>query len=95
MNPWRVVLAVAGASVVLLAIAKLTFWHSAMWFPIGFYALLVCCAAIFEVGRYRPRVDRTATTWHATGERFNDPVTGESTTVFYDPVTGKRDYRPS
>jgi hypothetical protein len=95
MTPWRMILALAAASVVGLALGNLTLWHASVWIPIAFYGMVVCALAVFEVGRYRPRVDRTATTWRETGERFHDPVTGESTTVYYDPVSGKRDYRRS
>lgn len=94
MTPWRVVLAVAMAGLVVLAIANVAFWNSSAWYPVGVYAGIVLVAAVFEVGRYRTKADPSAK-WVPTGERFVDPTTGVDTTVFYDPVSGKRDYRPS
>jgi hypothetical protein len=95
MTPWRVGLAVAAAFAAALALANLVLWHASVWLPIGFYSVLVLALAVFEAGRYRPRVDRSARTWQATGERFIDPTTGADTTVYYDPASGRRDYRSS
>jgi hypothetical protein len=33
--------------------------------------------------------------WQPTGERFNDPTTGQVVEVYYNPQTGERDYRES
>jgi hypothetical protein len=93
MTTWRALLAVAAAGVLAVAALNITLWHAAFWLPIGFYATLVIVLAIFEVGRYRPAVDRSSITWRATDEKFLDPTTGQSMTVYYDPATGKRDYR--
>jgi hypothetical protein len=93
MTPARLVLAVGAFFFVDLAIANVLLWHAYYWVPIGYYAVILLVLAVFEVGRYRPRVNRTAPSWHETGERFFDPTTGEATTVYYDPATGKRDYR--
>jgi hypothetical protein len=54
---------------------------------------LVILAGVLLEQRYRKRVDRSRTTWKATGERFKDPGTGKLVEVFYDPTTGERDYR--
>jgi hypothetical protein len=95
MSPTRFVLAVGALVCIVLAAANLFFWHALYWIPIGWYAVVVLFLAVFEVVRYRPSVNRNSPTWRATGERFLDPVTGEPTTVYYDPATGKRDYRPA
>ncbi len=92
MNPIRFVFVVAAIVFFNLAVINVVFWHSFYWLPIAWYALIVFFLAIFEVGRYRRRYERSAT-WRATGERFFDPTSGEATTVYYDPATGKRDYR--
>ena len=77
-----------------LAVMNVLMWHAYYWLPIGWYAAILLVLAIFEVGRYRPRVNRASPTWQRTNERFIDPSTGEATTVYYDPASGKRDYRP-
>jgi hypothetical protein len=93
MTPIRLVLAVGAVAFIDLAIANVLLWHAYYWLPIGWYAIVLLVLTIFEVGRYRPRVDRTVSTWRETGERFFDPTTGDAMTVYYDPATGKRDYR--
>jgi hypothetical protein len=94
MTPWRAVLAIAAAGLVAFALANVAFWHSGAWFAVAVYAGLILIAALFEAGRYRAKPDARAK-WVPTGERFLDPATGVETAVFYDPVSGKRDYRPS
>jgi hypothetical protein len=94
VNPFRALLAVGLGVLALLAFANLALWHSAAWFPIGFYATILALGVAFEAGRYRPNhagVRNSA--WQATGERFFDPTTGTPTEVFYDPQSGARDYR--
>ncbi len=48
---------------------------------------------VFEQWRYRKRLPPAAR-WEPTGERFEDPSTGELMEVLYDPVTGERRYEP-
>jgi len=95
MSAFRALLAVGLGVLALLAFANIALWHSAGWFPIGFYAALLALGLAFEAGRYRPNhgAVRNAAAWQATGERFFDPTTGAPTEVFYDPQSGARDYR--
>jgi hypothetical protein len=93
MSAFRALLAVGFAILALLAFANVAMWHSASWFPIGFYAALLAVAAAFEAGRYQPNRGVSTLGWKATGERFFDPTTGTPTEVFYDPKSGARDYR--
>jgi hypothetical protein len=68
--------------------------------PIGLWlfilgAVLVTAAA-FEQVRYRARIgglDRAARL-QRTEETFEDPTSGARLRVWYDPVTGEREYRP-
>lgn len=85
-------LAIAAATIGLLALANAAVHHAAMWIVVAAYAALAFGVAVFERGRYRPRLP-AAPAWRATGERFFDPVTGAVTDVFYDPASGARDYR--
>jgi hypothetical protein len=45
----------------------------------------------FEQWRYRKRLPASAC-WKPTGERFEDPSTGEPVEVLYDPLSGERRY---
>lgn len=61
----------------------------------GVYALglggLIVLGTVFE-GRYRSNHARPGADWKPTGERFEDPQTGETVQVFYDPRSGERRY---
>jgi hypothetical protein len=92
MSPFRAILGFALVLLALLAFANLALWHSAAWFPIGFYGGVLALAVLFEAGRYRARAVPGAD-WKATGERFFDPTTGAPTEVYYDRQSGARDYR--
>lgn len=48
---------------------------------------------VFERWRYRKRLPPQAP-WQPTGERFEDPATGELIEVLYDPISGERRYEP-
>ena len=67
--------------------------------PLVFYlainGLVIAGAILFERSSYRSQVNRTRGIWQATGERFNDPTTGQVVEVYYNPQTGERDYRES
>jgi hypothetical protein len=55
--------------------------------------VLLIGAALFEKWRYtRLREDRPGSNWVATNERFVDPESGRSVTVYYHPRTGERRY---
>jgi len=61
----------------------------------GIYLLCVGAAIIlgtlFERWRYH-NTPPAAARWEPTGERFQDPATGETMTVDYDSVSGERRY---
>jgi hypothetical protein len=62
----------------------------------GAYALglgaVILLATVFERWRYRPNRERPGAGWQPTGERFEDPHTGETVQVLYDPRSGERRY---
>jgi hypothetical protein len=62
----------------------------------GAYALgaggLIVLGTAFERWRYRPNDGRPGAGWKPIGERFEDPETGKTIQVFYDPVSGERRY---
>jgi hypothetical protein len=54
---------------------------------------LATLATVFERWRYRKHTP-AAGRWERTGERFEDPATGQSMEVLYDPGSGERRYEP-
>jgi hypothetical protein len=62
----------------------------------GAYALgvggLILLGTLFERWRYRPNESRPGAGWEPTGERFQDPQSGQTLQVFYDPRSGERRY---
>jgi hypothetical protein len=62
----------------------------------GAYALglgvVIVLGTVFERWRYRTSDTRPGATWEPTGERFEDPHTGKTVQVFYDPQSGQRRY---
>ncbi len=57
-----------------------------------FVGVAVCLGTVFERWRYRPHEGRPDERWQRTGERFEDPQTGKTIEVFYDPRSGERRY---
>lgn len=56
--------------------------------------VLVMAGIVLEP-RYRRSAARSEpAAWQPTGERFVDDETGELVEVWYDPESGRRDYRP-
>lgn len=58
---------------------------------LGFGGLIVL-GIVFERWRYRPNGARPGADWEPTGERFEDPQTGKTVQVVYDPRSGERRY---
>jgi hypothetical protein len=62
----------------------------------GAYALglggLIVLGTVFERWRYGRNDASPGAGWEATGERFEDPQTGRTLRVFYDPRSGERRY---
>ena len=78
-------------AVILLA-AHVTF---ALVIYLAINGLIITGGILFESSGYRSNADRTQGKWQPTGERFNDPTTGQEVEVYYNPQTGERDYRES
>ena len=62
----------------------------------GLYALGAAVALVigtaFEQWRYRGAAARPGATWQPTGERFEDPESGKTVQVLFDPASGERRY---
>ena len=77
---------------VILVVARVT---TALVIYLAINGLLITGAILFERSGYRSQVNRTRGNWQPTGERFNDPTSGQVVEVYYNPQTGERDYRES
>ena len=84
------ILCLIGA-VILLAAGVTT----ALVIYLAINGVLIAGGILFERSGYRSQVNRTQGKWQPTGERFNDPTTGQVVEVYYNPQTGERDYRDS
>jgi len=49
-------------------------------------------ALVFERWRYRNQAGPQAGAWSRTGERFEDPESGQVMEVLFDPASGQRRY---
>ncbi len=67
--------------------------HLARGADLAGLGVLGILGTVFEQWRYRKRPP-VAARWESTGERFEDPSTGEPVEVLYDPLSGERRYEP-
>ena len=84
------VLCLIGAAILLVAHVTI-----ALVIYLAINGLIIVGAILFERSNYRSNADRTQGKWQPTGERFNDPTSGQIVEVYYNPQTGERDYRES
>jgi len=84
------VLCLIGAAILLAAHVTI-----ALVIYLAINGLIIAGGILFERSSYRSNADRTQGTWQPTGERFNDPTSGQIVEVYYNPQTGERDYRES
>ena len=84
------VLCIIGAAILLVAHVTI-----ALVIYLAINGLIIVGGILFERSSYRSNADRTQGKWQPTGERFNDPTSGQIVEVYYNPQTGERDYRDS
>jgi membrane protein implicated in regulation of membrane protease activity len=85
------VLALGGIAVAAgAALLILPAWAPALWL-LAFGTLVIVSTAC-EFWRYRPRGSARGGRWERTGERFEDPTTGERMEVLFDRESGERRY---
>ena len=61
--------------------------------PFLIWGCILLIAVLCERWRYRRKEhNNDGTQWQQTGERFEDPETGQTLEVHYDPVSGERRY---
>ena len=62
--------------------------------PAAIWGAVLVVALLCERWRYRRIEHPPAGNWQRTGERFEDPETGQIVEVLYDPTSGERRYAP-
>ena len=60
--------------------------------PFLIWGGIIVIAILFERWRYRRKEYGGNRQWQRTGEIFEDPETGQTMEVHYDPVSGERRY---
>ncbi len=60
--------------------------------PFLIWGSILVIAVLFERWRYRRNEHDHDRQWQPTGEKFEDPETGQIMEVHYDPVSGERRY---
>ncbi len=60
--------------------------------PFLIWGGVLVVAVLCERWRYRSKEHNHDRQWQRTGERFEDPETGQTVEVHYDPVSGERRY---
>lgn len=60
--------------------------------PFLIWGVILVIAVLFERWRYRHNEHIHDRQWQVTGEIFEDPETGQTMEVHYDPVSGERRY---
>ncbi|MGD0280201.1 MAG: hypothetical protein ABSC11_12950 [Smithella sp.] len=60
--------------------------------PYLIFGGILVIAVLCERWHYRRKEHNHNSQWQQTGERFEDPETGQTLEVYYDPVSGERRY---
>lgn len=83
---------IALVALALIAVLALC-WVDPGYAGMAVMLAILLAALLFERSRYQglPLVD--GADWQATGERFVDDDSGQMMEVWFNPVTGQRDYR--
>lgn len=81
-------------AVICLAVAFVALFSEARPAAVGFGigGLLVLLGTVFERVYYKRMASKAPRGAVRTEERFVDPETGKSVTVYIDPATGERSY---
>jgi hypothetical protein len=78
--------------VLLIAASAATFAGRAAT-PLAVFGAILTAALLFERYVYKSiRPERPGPGWEQTAERFIDPRSGRSVTVYFNPRTGERRY---
>ena len=89
----RTAILALSALVALVGAGQLLLGRGASGAELLALGVLGILGTVFERWRYRKHPPPSAR-WEPTGERFEDPATGEVMEVLYDPASGERRYEP-
>lgn len=89
MNGWRIWAVIVGA---IVAIGGILLWTSGGGPMILIFGLLLMISAALEPLYGRASSRPVGNGWRATDERFVDPESGKTVTVWFDPESGERRY---
>ena len=70
----------------------LIFRDSHSYQPFLLWGSVLVIAVLCERWRYRRNEHNNSAKWQQTGESFEDPETGQTVEVQYDPASGERRY---
>jgi hypothetical protein len=87
----RISLLIFGVALLAVGLFQLMTGRSHLYQPALIWGSILVIAMLCERWRYNRR-DNDKAQWQQTGERFEDPETGETVEVQYDPVSGERRY---
>jgi hypothetical protein len=88
---FRAVLFMIGVALLIVALAA----AFAGWpvIPLAAFGAILTLGLLFERYVYKPiRREPPGPGWEQTTERFIDPQSGQSVTVYFNPCTGERRY---
>ena len=91
MSLRRWLLLICAAALVVSMVLVSTGVAPAWWLLIN--SAIALAALAFERRGYQPKASNPAALM-PTGERFQDPTSGDLIEVWEDPVRGEREYRP-
>lgn len=87
----RLVLLIVGLALAVTGLV-LRIQGNCGYLPFLIWGCVLTIAVLFERWRYQRKEHGDDGRWHGTGERFEDPETGKTVEVQYDPVSGERRY---
>ena len=78
----------------VLTVTGLVLWirDKCAFQPFLIWGGILVIAVLFERWRYGRNAHDHDRHWQSTGERFEDPESGQTVEVQYDPATGERRY---
>ena len=86
-------LVIGGAMLAAATFGALACWRLSAMIPLAVWGAILAGSVLVERWRYKPvTTRRPGPEWVSTNERFIDPESGETVTVYYQPSTGERRY---
>jgi membrane protein implicated in regulation of membrane protease activity len=87
----RIGLLILGLALTVAGLVML-FRDNCTYQPFLIWGIVLVIAVLCERWRYQRNEHKNSSRWQQTGERFEDPETGKTVEVHYDPTSGERRY---